>query len=206
MTNTKTRKIVESALLFALAVVLSFIHLPSLPYGGSITLCSALPIILISYRHGLSWGLFSGFVFSILQMFTGMSSLRAYTPLMMIGVILFDYVVAFTVLGFGGIFRNKFKSASVALVLGSVVALGFRYLAHFVSGFIFFGEYAEWFFTQDSISEWGAKILNSLTGPALYALYSAVYNATFMIPEIIITAIIAAIIGTIPIIAKKIEA
>ena len=82
MTQNKTKKLVECGLLFAMSVILSFIHLPSLPYGGSVTLCSMLPIILISYRYGVPWGLFSGFVFSILQMAMGASALRAYTCLL----------------------------------------------------------------------------------------------------------------------------
>ena len=203
MTQNKTKKLVECGLLFAMSVILSFIHLPSLPYGGSVTLCSMLPIVLISYRYGVPWGLFSGFVFSILQMAMGVSALRAYTPLMMIGVILFDYLLAFTVLGLGGIFRNRFKNPTAALALGSALALFLRFIMHFISGFIFFGEYAEWFFTQDGISGFGAKVLDTFSGPALYALYSSIYNATYMIPEIIIPVIVAVILSRVPEIQKK---
>ncbi|MBS1474287.1 MAG: hypothetical protein HP058_05165, partial [Massilimaliae sp.] len=95
---------------------------------------------------------------------------------------------------------------SAALAAGALLALFLKFVSHFISGFIFFGEYAEWFFTQDSISEWGAKVLEAFSGPGLYAFYSAVYNATYMLPEMIITAIIAAIIGAVPMIGKKADA
>ena len=57
MKQTKTRTLVECAILIAIATVLSLFKLLDLPYGGSITLASMLPIVLLSYRHGLVWGL-----------------------------------------------------------------------------------------------------------------------------------------------------
>ena len=49
-----TKKLVESALLVAAAVVLSIFKIADLPYGGSVTLASMFPIVLIAYRHGLA--------------------------------------------------------------------------------------------------------------------------------------------------------
>ena len=51
MKNQKVVRLVESALLLALATVLSLIKVLDLPYGGSVTACSMLPILLIAYRH-----------------------------------------------------------------------------------------------------------------------------------------------------------
>ena len=62
-----TRKLVEAALLVALATVLSVLKIAELPYGGSITLASMLPILLLSYRHGVRWGLGGGLVFGVLH-------------------------------------------------------------------------------------------------------------------------------------------
>lgn len=203
MTNVKLKTMVEAGVMLAISVVLSFIHLPSLPYGGSITLCSTLPIILFSYRHGLKWGLLCSFVSSLLQVILGIGEIKGITGIAVVGSVIFDYILADTVLGFGGIFRNKIKNPNVSLAVGSILALFLKYVSHFISGFIFFGEYAEWFFTQDSIADWGANVLDTFSGNALYAVYSAIYNATYMLPEMIITAIVAAIIASVPVIVKK---
>ena len=54
MEHTKTRKLVESAIMIALATVLSLLKLADLPYGGSVTLASMLPIALIAYRNAIT--------------------------------------------------------------------------------------------------------------------------------------------------------
>ena len=112
-------------------------------------------------------------------------------------VCLIDYVIAYTVLGFGGVFRKRF-GAKKAIVLGSILAISLRYIAHIVSGAIFFGTWAEWFFTQDGFPAWGQAILNTFSGDALAIVYSIIYNGTYMIPEIIITAVVACFVTRIP--------
>ena len=52
-THQKTKALAECALMVAFATVLSIVPLAQLPYGGSITIASMLPIVLISYRRGL---------------------------------------------------------------------------------------------------------------------------------------------------------
>ena len=59
-TYSKTRTLVECALMIALGTVLANIKIFEMPNGGSITLLSMLPFILVSYRHGTKWGLFPG--------------------------------------------------------------------------------------------------------------------------------------------------
>lgn len=211
MQNTKTIRLVETGLLLAIATVLSLIKPFELPFGGGITIISMLPIVLIAYKYGTKWGLFSAFVGSILQILTSMKTVSAFflpgeSHMVLWKAILIcfiDYIIAYTALGFGGIFRNKFKSPSTALCLGSIVALSLRYLAHIISGVIFFGSYAEWFFTQEGFYKIGNTILNNFSGNGLVIIYSLFYNGLFMIPEIIITAVAALIIGKVPQITKK---
>ena len=52
MKETKTKKLVLSAVLLALATVLSLFKVYQLPLGGSITLLSMLPVCLLSIRYG----------------------------------------------------------------------------------------------------------------------------------------------------------
>ena len=51
-TYSKTRILVECALMIAIGTVLSNIKFFTMPNGGSVTLLSMLPFVLVSYRHG----------------------------------------------------------------------------------------------------------------------------------------------------------
>lgn len=212
----KTRKLTESAMLIAMAIVLelaSKMFIPEMPFGGQITLCSMLPVVLISYRHGVKWGLVSGFCYSLLEMALGARTVTAaFQPgyfgegTMLVNALLMcalDYVAAFTALGLGGIFRNRIQSKSLGLCLGAVVALFARYLCHILSGYILFAGYAEWFFTQDGFPAWGAQLVNSLSPGALGLTYSVVYNGMYMLPEIVITAVGAFLVAKVPSVAAK---
>ena len=64
--NKRVFNLVLGGLMVALGTVLSFIKVLDLPYGGSITLCSMLPVLVFSYRCGTKWGLGAGLVFSVL--------------------------------------------------------------------------------------------------------------------------------------------
>ena len=98
-TYTKTRTLVECALMIAIGTVLSNIKFFTLPNGGSITLLSMLPFVLVSFRHGVKWGLFTGLVNACLQMLLGFWAPPTPTFLYFLGEVLLDYVLAFMVLG-----------------------------------------------------------------------------------------------------------
>ena len=95
---TKTRIMVECALMIALGTILANIKIYELPNGGSITLFSMVPFILVSFRHGVKWGLFTGFVNSLLQMLLGFYAPPAPGLLPFVGMILLDYVLAHSLL------------------------------------------------------------------------------------------------------------
>ena len=213
----KTRRVTVSAIMIALAtaiaIVCELIPFLNLPFGGGFTIASMLPIVLISYMYGIRWGLLSSFVYSIVQILIsiikGSTVVALFTPhsddfmgyTAAVWILLLDYLVAYTVLGFGGIFRNRVPKKAVALALGVVVALMLRYLAHILSGYIFYGQWAEWFFGQNGFTL-GGKILTSVHGNALSLLYSIVYNGLYMIPEIIITSVAAVAVSRISQIKK----
>ena len=216
--QTKTKRLTESAMLIALAVVLELVGkavIPPMPFGGQLTLVSMLPIVLISYRYGVKWGLISGFGYSLVQMALGAGTVTAafqpgyFGDGTMIGSALImcvlDYVLAYTLLGLGGIFREKIRNKGAALMCGSLVALGARYVAHILSGYILFSGWAEWFFTQDGFPAWGANLVASLSPSVLGWVYSIVYNGMYMIPEIILTAIAAVLVARVPKIVTKVD-
>ncbi|MBR2913746.1 MAG: energy-coupled thiamine transporter ThiT [Oscillospiraceae bacterium] len=205
-----TLRLVETGILLALATVLSVIQPFQLPFGGGITIVSMLPVVVLSYRHGVKWGLFSAFVYSLLQMATGFATVKGffvpedYALLTGLCIVFLDYIAAYTVLGFGGVFRNRFKPA-LALCLGTVLALLLRYAVHILSGAVFFGAWAEWFFTQEGFYSIGSTIVENFSGASLAVIYSIFYNGLYMIPELILTAVAALIIGRIPYVVKKVS-
>ncbi len=216
--QNKTRRLTESAMLIAVAIVLEFISkmfIPEMPFGGQVTFVSMLPVVLISYRHGVKWGLVSGLGYALIEMAIGAKTVAAafqpgyFGDGTMIGnafiMCLLDYVVAFTVLGLGGIFRDTIKNSGAALCAGSVVALGTRYVAHIASGYILFAGWAEWFFTQEGFPAWGADLVANLSPEVLGFVYSVVYNGMYMVPEIILTAVTAVLIARVPKIVTKVS-
>lgn len=178
MNQNKTKSLVECAIMIALATVLSMIKLAELPYGGSITIASMLPIAIIAYRRGLGWGLGSAFVYGVVQQLLGLNSLSYVTTWQsIVAVILLDYIVAFTVIGFAGIFRNKIENQALGLTLGCVFVSILRYICHVISG---------------------ATVWAGLSIPTQAALsYSFVYNATYMLPECIILAVTAVYVASV---------
>lgn len=187
---SQTRVLVESAMLVAVAAALSYLKISFLPYGGSITLC-ALPIVLVSYRRGIKWGLLAGLALSLVQLLNFRSA--GFSAAAVAVVALFDYLLPFTLLGLGGMFKGRLSKSGVELALGSLAALALRFACHFVSGYFVWREYAEWFFGE--MGEAGARILASVSGNALAALYSLLYNASYLVPEMVITALAALLIG-----------
>ena len=214
----KTKRLTESAMMIAIAVVLELVGkmvFPPMPFGGQLTLVSMLPIVLVSYRHGVRWGLTTGLCYSLVQMALGAGTVTAafqpgyFGDGTMLGrailMCLLDYVLAYTALGLGGCFRNLMKSKGAALAAGSVVALGARYVTHILSGYLLFGGWAEWFFTQEGFPGWGAALVEALSPQALGWIYSIVYNGMYMIPEMILTAAAAFLVARIPGAADKIS-
>ena len=74
----KTKNLVTTAMLLAFATVLSLVQIFALPFGGSITLVSMLPVVLIGYMYGIKWGIMSAFIYSLLQMMTGFGTVSAF--------------------------------------------------------------------------------------------------------------------------------
>ena len=162
----------------ALATVLSMVKVIEMPYGGSVTLASMLPILVLSYRHGILTGLGGGVAYAAIQQLLGLNSLSYVTGWQsVIAVILLDYILAFTVVGLGGILRRLIKSQPHALAVGAILVSFLRFLCHFIAG----------------CTVWaGLSIPDSAA-----ALYSLGYNATYMLPEMIILAAVAYYVGSL---------
>lgn len=204
------------ALATVLAIVCAYIPFLNLPFGGGFTVASMLPIVIVAYMYGTKWGLFTAGCYSAIQIILSLTQGASGTVMALfmpasddfmgygaaVAIVLIDYVFAYTVLGLGGIFRNKIQNKTVALTVGVVFAISLRYILHILSGYIFYGAWAEWFFSQEGFYAIGSFILDTFSGEALSIIYSAFYNGLYMIPEIVITAIAAAAVSPIPYIKK----
>ena len=179
--RTNTRALTECALMIAAGTVLAQIKIFTMPYGGSVTLVSMLPFIIVSYRHGIKWGLFTGFVNSILQMLTNFYLPPAGTFTAVVAMVLLDYMLAFMCLGLACVFAKPFKNAKIGVAAGCAAVCFMRFLCSFLSGALLWGSYQSYYEWAVGLSVWE---------------YSFIYNASYMLPELIITTAAAVAIAS----------
>jgi len=173
-----TKTLAESALMIALATILSLYAVFRLPNGGAVTIGSMIPIILVSLKYRFRWALTTAFAFSLIKML-----IRFYAPpvenlFYYTMMILLDYVIAFSVLCFAGvIYRNLPKKipARVRLMIATIICFALRFFCHFLSGIIIWATYAP----KDQ-PLW---------------LYSLLYNGAYMGLECIISGVIVFLAG-----------
>ncbi len=199
--KSNTKKLAVSGIMVAMSVILYLVKIVQMPYGGSITLFSMVPIMFVGYAFGARWGLAAGIVLGAVHCALGASNSLAYltgNALFFVLCLLFDYVVAFGVLGLAGAFKKSVKNPTASFALGVLFTGFLRYACHFISGWIVWGEYAADTLTDPSNGKLalqiGTGIVETFSGSALAAVYSLVYNGVYMIPEIIISVIAAVIL------------
>lgn len=185
MTGNRTRILVEMALTIGLAYVLGRFILFKLPFGGSASL-DMLPILVLALRRGVGPGLVTGAIFGFLN-YT-LDPVQIVYPLQF----LLDYGVAYGLVGLTGLGTLAWKRWSTGARTGSALLavvvpfalLGVcaRFIAHYVSGIVYFGQYAP-------------------AGQPVW-LYSLGYNALYMVPSGI--ACIAAMLLLMPTLEKAV--
>ena len=165
MKKIKLIQIVETGIMLALATVLSMLKIYQAPFGGAVTLLSMLPLIIIALRYKTKWGIITGVVYGLIQLLLDSGKMAGWGLSLqaIFGSIAFDYLIAFGVLGFAGLFVNKKWGPYV----GTTLAITLRFLSHVISGTIFF-------------SQWALKGWNPF-------VYSIAYNGAYMLPEMVLT-------------------
>jgi thiamine transporter len=176
--NDSLKKLAVCSMMVALSYVLSlFAPFKFWAQGGSVTIASMVPVVMVALLFGTRWGLGCAFVNSLLQLIMGfvegMGSWGLSVPVLICSILL-DYILAYTVIGLAGIFPGKDPFRAVA---GSLFVCLLRFGCHFLSGWAFFGMWAEEGYTALS-----------------WALF---YNASYMIPETVITVIVSAAMATV---------
>lgn len=177
--NQNLQALCQSAILLALSIVLGFITVYKMPMGGSVTLVSMLPVLLVGVKYGWKWGLGTAFVFSLYQLIQGIAGGDVFVYCTTISTVvicvLFDYLVPFTVLGCSAVVCTKKETVhrtKILVVFGILVFI--RFLCHFITGVVIWGQWA-----PEGMSK---------------GLYSLIYNGQYMLPELIFTVIVAALL------------
>lgn len=166
MSRNRLGILVEAAVMIALSVVLSNVKILQMPYGGSVTAGSMVPILVIALRHGPRWGVTTGVLCGLIQMMIDPADFKIH-PVQ----VAFDYPLAFGALGLAGFASGLSERASAWV--GSLALLG-RFLFHVLSGVFFFAHFAPE----------GQHPL----------LYSVLYNGAYMIPEIVLSGVLLMIL------------
>ncbi|RAZ66038.1 energy-coupled thiamine transporter ThiT [Planococcus maitriensis] len=179
MRNKRVLLMVEIAIFAALGFVLDFIAF-RMPQGGSVSLVM-IPIVLMAFRRGIAAGVITGLLVGLLQIVTGFISVAPLSFGFVVMQVILDYLLAYGVVGLAGMMRSRYLEAVQAKKTGKIiamVALGvligsfLRYVVHVITGILFFGMFAE----------------------GNVFIYSAVYNATYMIPVAIVAAIVCSLL------------
>ena len=170
----------QCGIFIALATILSFLPVYEMPMGGSVTLASMLPILLIGVKFGYKWGLGASTIFMAIQLLQSIIKGNVFvwctTASAVIVCVLFDYVVPFTVLGLSAFAQpNSGKAVNLPKVLTTFSVLIFiRFLCHFITGMTIWGQWDDGF--------WGAFI------------YSLSYNGSYMGVELVVTVVVAGLL------------
>ncbi|OAA91950.1 energy-coupled thiamine transporter ThiT [Clostridium ljungdahlii] len=123
-----TSMVVQIGVALALATVLKIFRIYHFPQGGSVTLGSMIPLLILAFFYGPEVGFLTGFLYGIISLILGPYILHPVQ-------VLFDYPLPFMAIGLAGYFRDK-------KILGTFVAVFARFICHFISGVVFFGSFA----------------------------------------------------------------
>lgn len=160
-----TRQMVFCAAALALAFVTSYVKLFEMPWGGSVTLCSMLFIVLIANWYGVQPGILCGLAYGILQFLQEPYVLSFFQ-------VCCDYVFAFAALGVAGLFAKK----NHGLLKGYIAAVIARGAFHALGGYLYWMDYMPENFPK-----------------SLSAVYPIAYNYSFLLVEAVITIIVISI-------------
>ena len=175
MRNKRLLIMMEIAIFGALAFVLDLLAF-SMPQGGSVSL-ALIPIVLMAFRRGTLAGVLTGLTMGLLQVVSGRIYIVPLSFTFAFTQVTLDYIVSFASVGLAGLLRSKYlnelrngnKGKMVgAVILGTFIGSFLRYLIHVIVGIWFFGEFAE----------------------GNVVIYSLIYNATYMVPIFLLTAVV----------------
>lgn len=171
--TTRIQVLAESAVMVALSIAIFAVSdlLPwPFAYGGGFSIFGTVPIVIVSYRHGIRNGLAASSVLAVFEMMMGYKNFSYVTGIAAYFIVAFaDYIIAFGCLGLGGMLRGKLRNQSLELALGGAFVCIIRFICHFISGVTIWRGYCP-------------------EGMAV-ELYSFFYNGSYMAVELVLTVI-----------------
>ncbi|MBQ7119637.1 MAG: energy-coupled thiamine transporter ThiT [Oscillospiraceae bacterium] len=181
----KTRMLTECAVMLSIATVLSFIKIFESPFGGSVTLGSMVPLVVLSVHiKEFKWASLACFAYALIQMLFGFYAPPAANVIRFIAVVMLDYVVAFGVICLANPVSKMFENKIIGVSAGAFIACVLRFFCHFTTGILIWDSYA-----PEGTPVW---------------MYSLIYNGGYMLPELVITVVLSAVLYTV--IEKKSKA
>lgn len=159
----------ECAVLVAFATAISFIEIKVGALGGSVDFVM-VPLFIICYRHGLKYGLLSGFTFGLLYCLVG-GKFGYGLPSVML-----DYILAYTAVGFAGIFKRKPAFIEVSVLIGCFA----RFAIHFISGITLYA--------ITTATEVGGIVTSNAV------VFSLIYNALYMLPNTVLAVVVMSLL------------
>ncbi|MCI9518759.1 MAG: hypothetical protein HFK08_05805 [Clostridia bacterium] len=178
--RVSTKDITYGAICVAASFALSYIRIFKLPYGGSITLASVLPMLIYCYYFGFRKSLVVSAVFMLLQLIQEPYIVSPWSALL-------DYFVPYLSLSLAGLFcfkRKKYDEKITAgkppitchlgFFIGTVIYFAVRYFSHTLAGVLFWAQDIDFLI-------WSGN----LAGAAAWG-YSATYNIIFLLPDTLI--------------------
>lgn len=175
--------------------------------GTQLTVCGMLPLVILSYRRGWKWAVGASAVLSVFEILLDIEVFRAQQPFIgiwrIILLILFGYIVAYSLIGFAGIFRGK-MAREKAICLGTLAAGGARTLVLILCDLFLLGAPGsgnpEWYFEQLG---WSARVAGLSQGQ-LRISFALHHTLSYMVPELLITTLAAYAISKLPGILRRV--
>ena len=165
----------EMSVIISLSVILNFFVIFRLPLGGSVTLAQTLPLIWFSLHRGCKYGVIASFIFGIVKLILSFNMPLADNIFIILYALILDYILSYLVIGLTPLYVKNIKNFKYKMLLGGVFANILRLIINIISGALVWGRY--------------------LLCHKHAWCYSIVYNSSYMVPEIIITALCCLIIA-----------
>ena len=171
------RRIAFAGVCVASSFVLALLKFKFVAFGGSITIASFVPVLIFAYVYGPWDGFAVGLIHGLLNF---IESPYILTP----ATFILDYLLAFASIGLMGFFgkMKRKEKAALPLILGCVCVFSARFIAHLLSGMIFFAQGAIW----DPLPSWAM-------GNAF--VYSFIYQCVYVPVDAFIATMVLAFLA-----------
>lgn len=164
------RRLAFCAICITIAALTSMVELIPMPLGGSVKPFTMFFVTFAGYLYGPVTGLTASFAYGLLKLVTDPDLYVISIPQLMC-----DYVLAYGIMGISGFFNMK----KFGMIKGYLAGVLGRYFFAFLSGLIFFAEYAPegWNPAAYSLVYNGAYIGLEAAFTVILLLVPAVHNA-----------------------------